>query len=643
MPLKTNFRSVDRPQPLWLGLLVLAIQLAVLWALPAQAQVVAGDIPFRGPSNAPVTLLVASEFQCPFCSRVAPTIEAVRAAHPKEVRVGYVHFPLPFHGQAMPAAKFAWAAHKQGRFWEAHDALLAARDRLGPDLYDEIGAKLGLDRVQLVRDQDGPAAEKAIADQVAALTALGVTGTPSIFVNGALVVGAQPQDAFEEAVKAALKDAPRPGEPPRAAWERHAPGKGAKVADYLLLGVEPPPPKLAPKAEDPEDHPENLKTIWKVPVDPAVDMQRSDSPDYAVTLVTFGDLQCPYCNKLRPTVAALKQRFPGQIREVFKHLPMSFHKQAVGAHLAALAAGKQGKFWEFVDKVYEDPKDLNDGRLAEIAKAVGVDVARWQRDRSDARLAAQIEADMDAADKAGADGTPTVYINGRRILGALPQASFEAVVEQELERAKAAGWRGQSGYQQAVAQGKEVGLLADDVVQARPQGVPTQGPEKAKVEVVVYFDYQCPYCVQLATQLGMWWPKWRSTGQVQLVWAPMPLSFHAMARPAAVAAQLAWSKGQFETLHPRLVGLGMARGLSEDTIADAVAQAGLNPAEWREAMERDRYDAVLQSAETMAKFAGVQGTPTVFVNGRRVTPNAQTGYAPLDELVRKLAAGGSVP
>lgn len=639
MLFKTNFRSVDRLVPAWLTLALLT-----LLALPAHAQVVPGDIPFRGPANAPVTLIVASEFQCPYCSKVAPTIEAVRAAHPKEVRVAYVHFPLPFHGQAMPAAKFAWAAHKQGKFWEAHDALLAARDRLGPDLYDEIGDKLRLDRVQLVRDADGPAAEKSIADQMAALSSLGVTGTPSIFVNGALVVGAQPQDAFEDAVKAALKDAPKPGESLRAAWERHAPGKGGKVADYLLLGVEPPPPpKPAPKAEDPEDHPENLKTIWKVPVDPAVDMARSDGADYAVTIVTFSDLQCPFCTKLRPTLAALKQKYPGKIREVFKHLPMSFHKQAYAAHLAALAAGKQGKFWEFLDVVYENSKDLDDARLAVIAKAVGVDVARWQRDRGDARLAAQIEADMDAADKAGADGTPTVYVNGRRVLGALPLASFQAIVDQELARAEAGGWRGQSGYQQAIAKGKEVGMLAEEVVPAQPQGVPFQGPEKAKVEVVVYFDYQCPYCVQLATQVGMWWPKWKTTGQVKLVWAPMPLPFHAMARPAAVAAQLAWTKGQFEALHPRLVGLGLARGLSEDTIADAVAQAGLNPAEWREAMERDKFDAVLQGSETLAKSAGVQGTPTVFVNGRRVTPNSSTGYAPLDELVRKLAAGEAVP
>ncbi len=598
------------------------------------------DLPVRGPANAPVTVIVASEFQCPFCSKLAPTIEAVRAAHPKEVRVAYTHFPLPFHSQAMPAAKFAWAAHQQGQFWPAHDALLAGREALGQELFDKITDQLHLDRVQLVRDQDGLPAEKAIHQQVSALSALGVTGTPSVFVNGALVVGAQPQDKFEEAIKSALKDAPKAGESLRAAWERHAPGKGGKVADYLLLGAEPPPPP--PPPEDPEDHPERLTAVWKVPVDPAVDMIRGDGPDVQVTIVTFTDMQCPYCTKLRPTIAALRRQHPGQVREVFKNLPMPFHKQAIGAHLAALAAGRQGKFWEFVDKSAENTGNLDDAQLSALANAVGLDMARWQRDRSDAKLTAQIDADMQAADKAGADGTPTIYVNGRRILGALPQETIDAVVVQELAKAQAAGWRGQAGYQAAIAKGKLLGLLADEVVRAGPLAVPTQGPADAKVEVVVYFDYQCPYCVRLATQLGLWWPKWQATKQVKLVWAPMPLSFHAMARPAAVAAQLAYNKAKFDKIHPLLVGLGLTGGLSEATIGDAVTQAGLDAAEWRTAMEKDLFDEVLHQSEMLGKGAGVQGTPTVFVNGRRVTPNSSSGYDPLDELVRKLAAGETV-
>lgn len=618
---------------------VLLLCAPAVWAAPWPA-----EVPARGPADAPVTVLVASEFQCTYCARVAPNLAALQAAHPKQIRLGFLNFPLPFHKNALPAAQFAWAAHQQGKFWPIHDALFAQQTQLGDELWTNLMAKHGLDAVRMGRDQESEATMAGLDRQQRALTALGVTGTPTLFFNGKQVTGAQPLQELESAFAAALADAPKPAETLTAAWERHAPGMGGKVADFLMLGKEPPPPPPpAPPAEDPEDFPERLATVWKVPVDPRTDQIRGDGPQALVTLVTFTDLQCPFCARLRTSLEAVRAKYPGQVREVFKHLPLPFHPQARPAHLAALAAARQGKFWEFQDAAFSAQPDLSEPRLAAIAKTLDLDVARWTRDRADPALAAQIERDLAAGDLVGVDGTPTLYVNGRRILGALPPDRIAAVVDQELTKAKASGLTGQAAYDRAIASGRVIGPLGDDVVPARPAGVPAQGPAAAKVEVVVFFDYQCPYCVRLASLIAGWWPAWAATGQVQVVWAPCPLSFHAQAKPAAVAAQLAWAKGKFDALHPRLVALGSDGKLSPESIAQALRASGVDAAEYQAALADGRYDAVIDASWKKAKESGVQGTPTVFVGGRLFSQSSAQGYAPLQGLVCAQAACKSAP
>ena len=156
-----------------------------------------GLSPTLGPDDAPVTIIEFSDFQCPFCSRVAPTIAELMKNHPGEIRLVYKHVPLPFHQQALPAARAAIAAARQGKFWPYHDALWAAQSRLGQEPYEDLARDLGLnlgsfkaDRQTAQPDLDRDAADAKLA---------GASGTPSFLVNGRLLVGAQPLDSFENA------------------------------------------------------------------------------------------------------------------------------------------------------------------------------------------------------------------------------------------------------------------------------------------------------------------------------------------------------------------------------------------------------------------------------------------------------------
>jgi protein-disulfide isomerase len=146
----------------------------------------------KGNPRAPVTLVVFSDFQCPFCARVEPTLKQVEQAYGPRVRIAWKHKPLPFHPNAMPAALAAEAAREQGQFWAMHDKMFAAQQELSPAAYERWARELGLD---LGRFRAALGSEKLKArvqedDQLA--SRLGIDGTPTMAVNGELVVGAVP-------------------------------------------------------------------------------------------------------------------------------------------------------------------------------------------------------------------------------------------------------------------------------------------------------------------------------------------------------------------------------------------------------------------------------------------------------------------
>ena len=116
-----------------------------------------------------------------------PLIEQVLDKYPDNVKIVFKHFPLPFHQQAMPAALASMAAEKQGRFWEYHDALFKNQDKLSESTYMEIAKNLGLDLKQFSLDMMRPSIRNKIDEDISDGKKAGISGTPSIFVNGRLV------------------------------------------------------------------------------------------------------------------------------------------------------------------------------------------------------------------------------------------------------------------------------------------------------------------------------------------------------------------------------------------------------------------------------------------------------------------------
>jgi Na+/H+ antiporter NhaA len=172
------------------------------------------------------------------------------------------------------------------------------------------------------------------------------------------------------------------------------------------------------------------------PVDPARDHIRGPI-DAPVTIVEYGDFECPYCGRAEPAVAAM--RTDKDVRFVWRHLPLrEVHKHALAAALAAEAAAEQGAFWELHDLLLERQDDLTDDDLRRYAEELGLDVEAFMRAMHGERTVSRVHEDLRSADASGVTGTPTFFINGRRHYGAYDEDSLRAAVRAAMDAASRA-------------------------------------------------------------------------------------------------------------------------------------------------------------------------------------------------------------
>jgi len=159
--------------------------------------------------------------------------------------------------------------------------------------------------------------------------------------------------------------------------------------------------------------PEDLSKVHDIPVDHSYLIGKKNAP---ITIVEFVDFQCPFCARFHPPVKEVMKAYPGKVNYMVKNFPLSFHPQAKPASKAAFAAGEQGKYAEMADLLLENGKDLNDAKFVELAKGLGLNVDKFQKDLSDndAKYEKLIQKDIQLGATVGVRGTPTFYLNGKK-------------------------------------------------------------------------------------------------------------------------------------------------------------------------------------------------------------------------------------
>jgi protein-disulfide isomerase len=398
--------------------------------------------------------------------------------------------------------------------------------------------------------------------------------------------------------------------------------------DRAVLSQAPAPSRpdaraQAAAAQQARQPPKPDTTVWRLPVEGS---PTAGSPDALVTLVEFSDYQCPFCQRAHVTIQQLQKDYGSRLRVVMKEFPLTtIHPMARGAALAALAAGAQGKYWEMHDKLFANQRALDPASVEGYARELGLDMARFQQDLANPRSVATIERDTELGGGLGVNSTPAVFVNGRRLPGgAVPIESFKALIDEELGKAEAmvrAGTPPGNVYARIIEKGEVPNAAAAKAARPEPPAVrkvdapadaPHFGPDFAKVTIVEWSDFQCPYCSQAVPSVE----KLRQTygNDVHFTFRNLPLPMHANARIAAQAAMAAHNQGKFWLMHDRM--FADQKALDRASLENIAEKMGLDMTRFRADIDSAEVKARIDADMKAAAEAGVHGTPTFFVNGR---------------------------
>ncbi len=580
--------------------------------------------PTWGSNNAPVTIVLFSDFQCPFCTRVEATLNQLKEKYgPEKLRIVWKHNPLPFHKDAKPASAAAEVVFKLGgskAFWKFHDLAFANQRELKAEKFEDWAAQSGVDKAKFKAKFDAKEGEAKIDQDMAVGKAAGVTGTPASFINGVFLSGAQPVEKFSTIIDeqlAAAKAAMAAGTPADKVYSKLSKENKAKAP-------------AQPAREDAKPKPEqDDKTVWKVPVGDSPMKGKAEAP---ITIVIFSDYQCPFCSRVEPTLDEVQKTYGDKVRVVWKDNPLPFHPRAEpAAELAreARAQKKEAGFWAAHDLLFKNQQKLSDEDLLGYAKELGLDVDKVKAAINDKKYAAVFTADQDLADDLQANGTPHMFINGRRVVGAQPIDKFKTIIDEELKKAEALTAKGVAGkdlYNELIKDGKEPPPPEKKTAEGPAADSPWKGNEKAKVVMMIYSDFQCPFCKRVEPTINQVEKNYGD--KIKIVWRHRPLPMHKDAPLASEASQEVFKqKGReaFWKYHNTLFEKqGSPDFLSRANLENYAEPLGVDMAKFKKALDTNANKAFVDAENQTAEKAGISGTPA-FVVGQ-VEKGQVAGY-----------------
>lgn len=368
----------------------------------------------RGSLDAPVTLVMFSDFECPYCTTAIDIVKELEHEYGERLRFVYKAYPIDRHPYAMLAALIAFSARDQDKFWPFHDLLYSGRS-LDDEVLGEYAERAGLDLTRLDKELEELRYGAKLRHDLRQGKRLDVRSTPTFFINGRPLVGAQPIAEFRRIIDQELVLAQN--------WEDAGVAKQELYTHATELGYTHVTYEGAPGLDE--------DTVYPVPLGKSPVRGKDDA---ILTVVAFSDFRCPYCSRGNETVERLKARYGEDMRVVYKFLPFQ-GPAASSAALGAWAAGNQGKFWEFHDAMYARGPRFTLEDLELTAIRLGIDIEQWYRDVESDEGKMHIRADLVLGKRLQITGTPTYFVNGRPLDGARSEFEFRLLFAEEYERA----------------------------------------------------------------------------------------------------------------------------------------------------------------------------------------------------------------
>ena len=560
--------------------------------------------PIWGSREAPVTIVVFSEFQCPFCARVEPTLDQVKATYgPDKLRLVWKNQPLPFHGNAKPAAEAAQVVFTLGgstAFFKFHDQAFKDQAHLEPANYRLWALAAGVDGKAYDKALASHAADPKIDEDQALAKKVGANGTPSFRINGLELSGAQPFDKFKQLIDTELAKA------------------NAKIAtgtpkNKIYVAMSTANFAQAPAKPSDDDHDEEPGVVWRIPVTGSPIRGNVDAP---ITIVEFADFQCPYCKRTEPTLDKIRDTYGEKVRVVWKNSPLPFHNRAEpAAELALEARAQKGDvaFFRAHDKLFDAAPKLEDDDLIVVAGQLGLDTAKVRSAIRDKRHAHEIDVDMELADDVKATGTPHFFINGRRMVGAQPFEKFQKIIDEELKKFGGQSVPARDYYASLMRDAKGAPEPEKKVAPPIPAGAPFRGGKDAKVVIQEWADFQCPFCARVNPTVEEVLKTYGD--RVKLVWRDKPLPMHPDAALAAELAREALEErgpDAFWKMHDKL--FANQQRLKRDDLDRYGSELNLDPKKLARALDGHTHKLVVDTDDKVGTDIGLTGTPAFLIN-----------------------------
>ncbi len=514
-----------------------------------------------GPALAPVSMVVFSDFACPFSSQLFFTLEKLEVRYPTQLRVILKQSPLPIHLDAALAHRAALAAGRQARFGEMAELLYANQTRLDMDALLGYARQLRLDIPRFRRDIDSPAIAEAVNADIEESHAFGIDSTPTIFLNGHSFTGIQTEDTLAAAIDKATAGAAN------AAATAPAGSMEPTLDAALLAEIEANPTAVQGGAKAP------------------------------LTIVEFTDFQCPFCRSAVGPMQQLMAARGHDVRWEFRAFPLDFHPDAEPAAEAALAAGAQGKFWPMHDLLFAHQNALKPADLRGYAEQLQLDMKAFDEALATHRYAGQIAADRALGARAGVSGTPTFVIDGRLITGARQLPELNQIADAHMA----------PGFSPSGAQAGPVpaATVAGPVHQI-------SGAATAPLTLMWFTDVRSPLAARQAELVRSLTAHYGD--KIRVVYKAFPVATHTDGRLGSAALLAAEEHGKFWEMFDLLAQRRDV--LDPDKLVGLAAELHLGTAAFRK--ELDAAAPAVAADVDEATRRGIQGAPVFFVNGQRV-------------------------
>ncbi len=641
------------------------------WDDSAAAVPVTSKDPMWGSRFAPVTIVVFSDYQCPHCKKIEETYASLKRKYGGEkLRIIWKNNPLAMHPGARPASEagaVVMSLAGNDVFWRYHELVFGNPKAINTEQIVTWAVEAGVDKQKFLEAQATTVGVDKVKEDLEVGAKGGVRGTPAAFINGIFKSGNLPESEFVKIIDAELvatAELLKAGTPADKIYVKRSlinkptkadvkPAPTATPDEKQGAATPPSAPTGAPGDSDKgtaEDATEAALAKKEKPADVIHKIPVEGSPargpaEALVTIVELGDLSCPFTAAMEPVLLEAMKLYDGKLRLVWKHHPMRANPRSVPAQLLAIEAQSQKgsqEFWSVHEKLLAS-KSFDDAALLAIASERRLDLERVKAVLTDGNpatpgfdppLAATAASALIARDKLLASsfevgGSPTFFINGKRVVGVQTIEKLKLIIDGELAKAEgmvAAGTPASGVYAALMADAKQPEMFEVRTVVPPVADTPFRGAADAKVEMHTFLDFECVHCKRVQNVVAL--VEKRYGDRLKIVYRDDPLAMHKTAPLASQAALEALSQrgpDGFFAYHDALFELQGTEDFDKRGFERIAEKQGLDMVLFRSALSSEKHQPRVDKNVEDAKNSDIKGTPG-FVFTYQKQGNMLEGY-----------------